>query len=340
MRETDIRVREVSPTLPNEKVRGPRRGPIAAPVVAFFLDIVRNPWLYLLGLPCIVLVILFRYLPMAGIVMAFQDFDISEGILRSPWVGFDNFQFFFGAGVFLRVLRNTLYLNFLFLTFGTLASVTVALALNELRGRMFKRVTQSVSFLPFFISWAVVAMILNGIINYDIGALNGFLRSRGIERISFYTNPDFWPVLLTILRIWKMAGSGAVVYLAALTGIDPQLYEAAAMDGASRWHVIRHINLPLLTSTVIIMTLLALGGIVYGDLQMLYPIIRDQGMIYPTTDVIDTYMYRAMRQMGTQYGLLTAVGLFQALIGMSLVLGSNQLARWYSRREGEEYALF
>jgi putative aldouronate transport system permease protein len=313
---------------------------IATPVVEFFLDIIHNPLLYLLGLPCLVLAILLRYLPMGGVIMAFQDFDIGRGILSSPWVGLRNFEFFFSAGVFWRLLRNTLYLNFLFVTFGTVFQVALALGLNEVRHRLFQRFSQSVSFLPFFISWAVVAMILNGLINYDLGALNGFLRSQGIERVSFYTNPKAWPALLTVLRMWKTSGSGAVVYLAALTGIDPQLYEAAMMDGAGRWRMIRHINLPLLKPTVIILTLLALGSIMYGDLQMIYPIVRDQGMIYSTTDVIDTYMYRAMRQMGTQYGILTAVGLFQALIGMTLVLGSNQVARWYSAREGEEYALF
>lgn len=295
---------------------------------------------WLLGLPCLLLVVIFHYIPMGGIIMAFQEFDIDKGILRSPFIGFKNFEFFITSGAFARVLKNTLFLNFLFLTSGTIASVLLALSLNEIRNRFFAKLSQSLSFLPFFLSWAVVAMILDSIINYDIGALSSFLKSIGLPRIAFYTTAGVWPGLFTILRLWKGAGAGAIIYLAALTGIDPEIHEAAAIDGASRLQIIRYINTPLLKPTVIILTLMSIGGMMYGDLGMIYPIVRDQGMLFSTTDVIDTYVYRALRTMGTEYGMLTAVGLFQSLVGLVLVLGSNQLVRIYSAREGEDYALF
>jgi putative aldouronate transport system permease protein len=314
-----------------------KRKPTTA-VGKFFQNLNANKLLLLIALPGIALIFALRYLPMFGIVVAFQDFQAKTGFL-SPWVGFRNFRLLFGSPVIWRLVRNTLLLNTLFIVFETIFSVGMALALNEIGRPWFRKLSQSIMFLPFFMSWTVVAMIVYGFFDYEAGMINTVLKGLGIERMSFYSQPELWPVILTVLRIWKSTGSGCILYLAVLVGIDPQLYEAAQIDGASRWARIRHISLPLLVPTIILVTLLAIGRIFYGDFGMIYAIVGNSASLYPTTDVIDTYIIRAL-QGTTNFGMSTAVGLSQSVLGFTMVFGSNWIVKKWSEARGEDYSLF
>ena len=271
-------------------------------------------------------------------MVAFEDFRAGTGFF-SPWVGLKNFQLLFGSPVLWRIVRNTLVLNVLFIVSGTIAAVGMALMINELGKPLFKKLTQSIMYLPFFMSWTVVAMILYGFFDYDSGLVNNLLSGLGINVLSFYEKPELWPAILTILQVWKGTGSGCILYLAVLVGIDTGLYEAAEMDGASRWQRMRYISVPLLVPTIILVTLLAIGRIFYGDFGMLYAIIGNNALLYPTTDIIDTYIIRAL-QTTTNFGMSTAVGLSQSVLGFIAVFGSNWIVKKWSQRRGEDYSLF
>ncbi|TFG71431.1 MAG: sugar ABC transporter permease [Anaerolineales bacterium] len=304
----------------------------------FFGILWDNNLIILLALPGIALIFLLRYVPMFGIVVAFEDFRAGTGFL-SPWVGLKNFQLLFGSPVLWRIVKNTLVLNVLFISVGTVAAVGMALMINELGKPLFKKLTQSIMYLPFFMSWTVVAMILYGFFDYDSGLINNLLSGLGIDVLSFYEKPEWWPAILTILHVWKSTGSGCILYLAVLVGIDTGLYEAAEMDGASRWQRMRFISIPLLLPTISLVTLLAIGRIFYGDFGMLYAIIGSNALLYPTTDVIDTYIIRAL-QTTTNFGMSTAVGLSQSVLGFIAVFGSNWIVKKWSKSRGEDYSLF
>jgi putative aldouronate transport system permease protein len=317
-----------------------RRGgkPLLRGVQDFWNDLRRHWVILVLALPGIGLIFLFRYVPMFGLVVAFEEFHADTRFF-SPWVGLRNFRLLFGSPVLFQIVRNTLVLNSLFIVATTLCSVTIALLLNEVRVNLFKGIAQSLMFLPFFMGWAVVAMVMYGFLDYEVGTVNMVLRSMGREKIAFGSDPKAWPWILTLIRIWKGTGSGCILYLAALAGINPELYEAAEIDGANRFQKIRYISLPLLVSVVILVTLLAIGRIFYGDFGMIYAIVGNNSLLYETTDVIDTYIIRAL-QTTTNFGMSTAVGFSQSVVGFITVFGSNWLVRLYSRRQGENYALF
>ena len=297
-----------------------------------------NALLFLLAGPGVLAILLFTYLPLLGNVIAFQDYS-PVTLFLSPWVGLKNFRMLTTSPIIGRLIFNTLFLNILFIAAETVVGVILALLLNELTGKFFKRISQSFMFLPYFIGWPVVGVMLMSFIDYDMGVFNQILAASGLERIAFTNEPAMWPALLTLIRIWKNAGAQCIIYLAALSSIDPQLYEAAAIDGASRWQRMRLISLPFLTATVFLMILLAIGRIFYGDVGMIYALIRDYAEIYPTTDVIDTYLLRALR-VNSNYGFSAAVGMIQSVVGFILVIGSNWLVRRYSKSKGEDYALF
>lgn len=297
--------------------------------VGFAKELRKNGMLYLLTLPGILLIFVFSYLPMGGIVVAFQKFNAIKGIAHSEFVGLKNFEFFVQSNEVLHVIGNTLFLNVLFIGFGTAASVSVAIMFSEIGGKTFKRIVQTVVTLPNFLSWTVIAMFVSALLSSDTGMLNKWLGALGIAPIAFFNEPSIWPAVLVLIKIWQGAGFGAIVYLATITGINPDIYESASIDGASRWKKIRFITLPLLKPTVILMILLAMGHIFYGDFGMIYALIGRNVLLYPTTDVIDTYVYRALMDLGDM-GMAAAVGFFQSLVGFVLVVGVNQLARKFS----------
>lgn len=303
-----------------------------------FRNLASNKLLLALALPGLILIFLINYVPMFGIVIAFEDFHAQSGFF-SPFIGLKNFELLFGSPVVGRLVVNTIFLNTLFITFETIVSVGMALVINEVGNRFLRRLYQSIMFMPFFMSWAVVSMLLFGWFDYEVGLLNVLLRSIGLDRISFYDNPTLWPAILTVLRVWKGTGSGCILYLAVLVSIDPQLYEAAAMDGAGRLSRIRHISLPLLVPTIILLVLLAIGRIFYGDFGMIYAIVGSSATLWPTTDVIDTYIIRAL-QSTANFGLSTSVGLSQSVLGFISVFGANWIVKKWSERRGEDYSLF
>jgi putative aldouronate transport system permease protein len=293
---------------------------------------------FVLATPALVLIFLFSYIPMLGTVIAFEDYS-PRTLFLSPWVGLRNFSLLWTSPVVLRLLRNTVGLNAMFITAETFTAVVLALLLNEVRSTTFKRVSQSVMFLPYFMGWTIVAMVLFGLIDYDVGTINALLAKIGLGRVLITNNPNLWPGILTAIRVWKGTGSGCIIYLAVLVGVDPQLYEAAAIDGAGRWQRIRHISLPALLPIIILLTLLAIGRIFYGDIGMIYAVVGNKAMLYPTTDVIDTYILRALAS-NANYGFSAAVGLSQAVLGFVCIYGSNWLVKKYSQARGEDYTLF
>lgn len=294
-----------------------------------------HPFLYLMALPGVVFFLLFSYLPMYGILIAFKDFNISKGIMKSPWVGFANFEFFFTSNQLFAVIRNTLLLNVLFIVFTTLFALAVALLLNEITHKRFKKTTQSLIFLPYFMSWIVIGMIVQSILGGSNPTMNDWLHNLGMAPVNWAYEARLWPWILTIIRIWHGAGYASIIYLAAITGISEDVYEAARIDEASRLQIMLRITLPLLIPTISILTLLSVGKIFYGDFGMIYAIIGDNSMLFSTTDVIDTYVYRALRVLN-DFGMASAVGLFQSVMGFAFVISVNLIVRRFSK----ESALF
>jgi putative aldouronate transport system permease protein len=303
----------------------PRRG--------FIAELVMHRSLYGMMLPGALFFLLFSYLPMFGIVIAFKDYKIGQGVFQAPWTGFSNFTFFFTSGAALRVTMNTLYLNTLFISIGLVAEIAIALVLNEVRNRAFKRVAQSIILLPNFMSWIVVSVIMQGMFSSSTGLINATLARFGIQGPNWYGNADLWPPLLVAFRVWKGAGFGSIIYLATIANIDPQLYESATIDGANRTQQMLHITLPLLVPTAIMLTILAVGKIFYGDVGMIYGLAGDNALLFRTTDVIDTYVLRSLRSLG-DLGMAAAVGLWQSVMGFVLVLASNRLSKLYGKEAG------
>lgn len=301
----------------------------------FFTDIRRNPFSYALVLPAMLYSFVFGYMTLPYIIIAFQRFNYKLGILHSPWVGLKNLEFFFKSPRFMMVTSNTLKLNILFILAGVLVSVLFAILLNELRVKWYLKVTQSTLLFPHFLSWVVVSYIIYALFSTDYGIANQIAKWMGLDPVNWYSKPGAWTWILVLLRIWKETGMQVVIYLAVITGIDSELYEATMIDGANRWQQTWAITVPVLMTTVCIMTLLAFGKIFYGDFGMIYAIIKDNGVLYPTTDVIDTYVFRALRKTGDPSQAM-AVGLYQAFMGFVLVFGSNRLANRYFK----EGALF
>ncbi len=291
-------------------------------------ELLRNRTLLLMFLPVATLLFLFNYLPLAGLVIAFKNFDFAKGIFGSDWMDplLYNFDYLFSSSTAFRAIRNTILLNALFITVGLLFEVGFALLLNEIRNKYFKRITQSITFLPFFISWIVVGVFAYNLMNFESGAINRLLEGIGMQPIDFYSEAGLWPLILTIAVRWKVTGYGTIIYLAALTSIDNSYYEAASIDGATRFQQIRYISIPMLRPTIIILTLLAVGRIMNADFGMFYAMVGDASLLFPTTDVIDTFVYRSLRKSG-DIGMASAAGFLQSIIAFVLIIGSNYAAR-------------
>lgn len=298
-------------------------------------EMAKNRYIYLLGLPGFVFLIIFSYIPMFGHLIAFENFNYQGGIFRSKFVGFSNFTFFFMGNDWIKVTLNTLFLNALFIGGGLLISVTLAIFLNEIKWIVFRRVAQSFIFMPFFVSWVVVGMMVFALLNTTSGLVNRQLVQWGMESVSWFSKPALWPFLLTVIAIWKSAGYSSVIYLAAITGISPDYYESAEIDGASRLQKMRYITLPQLMPYIIVLTLLAIGKIFYGDFGMIYGIVGDNSVLFPTTDVIDTYAYRALRTLGN-FSMSSTVALYQSTLGFAAIL----IANWFVKRVDRDSSLF
>jgi putative aldouronate transport system permease protein len=294
----------------------------------------KNKFLYILALPAMAYTFIYGYLTLPYMVIAFERFNFRTG-LRSPFVGLTNFKFFFSSSWAWTVTRNTVLLNFLFIIAGSVTAVFLAIIINEGRAKRFIKVSQSLMLFPYFISWVIVSYILQSILENPGGFINRTLASMGREPVPFYSLANHWYAILIILTIWKNAGYSSIIYLAAITGIDEGIYEAAYIDGAGRWGRIRYITLPLLMPTVVLLTLMSIGRIFYGDFGMFYAIIRENGQLMPVTEVIDTYVFRTFRITGDP-GVSMAIGFYQSVVGFILVCGSN----WLTKRLFPEGALF
>lgn len=301
------------------------------------LELRKNKWLYAMTLPVIVFVFIFSYMPMSAHLLAFKQFRPVKGLWGSPWVGFDNLEFFFTGPDWLKVTINTVYLNLLFIVAGTVCSLLIALLLNEIRQAFFKKVAQSLVILPHFISIMVVNLMVLNFFNGQDGMINRVLNDFGYETVDWFQTASAWPMLLTIIFVWKGAGWGSIIYLATLTGFSEEYYESARIDGAKRWQQIWYITLPLLRPTIIVLTLLELGRIFYGDFGLIYGIIGDNSLLFKSTDVIDTYVYRSLRSANmNSYSNAAAVALFQSVMGLVTILFFN----WFVRRVDNDSKLF
>ena len=286
-------------------------------------------WLYLMLLPGTLLVIIFNYGPMYGLLMAFQDFQVSKGIIGSPWVGLKHFEHFFTNAIALNALRNTLLISFLKLLFGFPAPIILALLFNELRDGLFKRFGQTISYMPHFVSWIVFAALITGMLSPSTGAINAVLKMIGIQPIYFMANPSWFRVVLIVSEVWKEIGWGAIIYLAALSDVDPTLYEAAVVDGASRIQRMIHISIPLILPIAALMLILRMGGIMSAGFDQIFNMYNPQ--VYQSADIIDTYVYRSGLQ-NLEYSFAAAVGFFKSVVGLVMVLFVNEVARRMSDR--------
>ncbi|WP_020620922.1 ABC transporter permease [Paenibacillus daejeonensis] len=296
-------------------------------------ELKRHRVLYLMSVPAMLMLLLFSYIPFAGIWMAFTDFNVVDGIFGSAFVGLDNFKFFFDTGgMGWKVTYNTLFINFWGIILGILVPVTLAILLHEVRGVAFKKMTQSMMFFPYFISWVVVGAIVYGIFSTDVGVANRVLELFGMDPIRWYSEPQYWKVIIIASSVWKWSGYSSIIYLAAMANFDGSLYESAKVDGATKFQRILYLTLPMLKPTIIILTLMSVGRIFYGDFGMVYGIVGNNPVLIDEVSVIDTYVYQSMRTLGFSYA--TAIGLFQSVMGLILVILANQTAKKINDGEG------
>lgn len=278
-------------------------------------------------IPGIIYLLINNYLPMTGIVLAFKRYNFKDGIYKSPNVGLENFKFLFKTKDAWTITRNTLCYNLVFILLGTVMAIMVAILLNEVGRACIKKVYQTVILLPFLISIVIVSYLAYAFLNESTGFLNTtILKLLGKDPVSWYTTPKYWPVILTIVYLWKSFGYNCILYYSNLVGIDRGYYEAAAIDGAGYWKQTLHITLPCLKPTIIILTLMNISKIFYSDFGLFYQVPMNQGALLDVTNTIDTYVYRGLVQ-SNNIGMTAAAGLYQAFMGFVLVVAANLIVR-------------
>ncbi len=286
---------------------------------------------YLLALPGVVYMICNNYLPMFGIVIAFKDLNFRKGILGSDWAGLSNFEYLFTTQDAWTITRNTILYNLLFIVVGLALAITVALLLNEVRVRVLSRLYQSAILLPFLMSWVVVGYLAFALLSNETGLINNsILEPLGLAPVSWYTEKGPWPFILTIVNQWKGIGFSSVIYLSSIVGISAEYYEAARIDGASKWKQIRYITLPLLKPTIITLTILNIGRIFYSDFGLFYQLPRNSGVLYDVTRTIDVYVYNALMN-NNDFAMSSAASVYQSIVGFILVITANGVIRRISR---------
>jgi len=284
----------------------------------------KNLPLTLLALPTLIVIFILKYLPLYGLIIHFKNYNVRLGILNSPWVGFDNFKFLFMSKDILLALKNTICYNFVFIFVGMFISVVLALMLYDVSKRSVK-VYQTSMLVPYFMSWVVVAYIINALLDMEHGIFNQFLNAIGMDSVTWYNDPKPWPIIIILTYIFKSAGYSAVVYYASLSGIDSSYFEAAQIDGASRFKQIIYISLPHLKPIIMVMIILNIGKIFYGDFGLFYNVTLNSSLIYSVTDVIDTYVYRALMEIGN-LGVSSTTGFCQSVLGFILVVATNYVS--------------
>lgn len=289
-----------------------------------------NKELLFLTIPGTIWFLVFAYLPMFGIIIAFKDWKIHggffESLVNSKWVGLDNFKFLFASTDAWLITRNTVLYNIVFIVLGIVLPVTLAILLKELLNKKLSKFYQSAMFLPYFLSWVVVSYCLFAFLSPEKGYVNAILEKMGNSGISWYTEPKYWVFIIIFMSQWKGIGYGTVVYLASICGIDKSYYEAAMIDGASKWQQIKYITIPLLKPVLIIMFITAVGGMFRADFGLFYQLPKNSGALYPVTNVIDTYVYRGLTNLGN-IGMSSAAALYQSFVGLILILVTNGIVR-------------
>lgn len=303
---------------------------------SFLKQLKNNRSLIIMTLPALIFFIVFHYLPMPGAYIAFTDFNYQAGIFGSKFVGLDNFKFLIDSGKLWQLTRNTILYNVAFIVFGNVLQILMAILLNQIAGKWFKKVTQSLMFLPYFISAVLVGLLAYNMLNFDYGFINVVLQSIGKDPIKFYSMPNAWPAIIIIVQLWQSTGYGSIVYFATICGIDPSIMEAAKIDGANGLQEIRHIILPSLKPTIIILVLFSIGGILKGNFGLFYNLVGTaNAQLQPMTDIIETFVYRSLINQ-FNFPSSAAAGLYQSVFGFFIVM----LANWAVRKIDSDYALF
>ena len=295
----------------------------------------RHKALFAMAAPAFILVLVLSYFPMSGLVLAFKNYRYDMGVFKSPWNGLNNFKFLFSSGTGWRITRNTVLYNLLNLITSQLLAVIVAIFITEIHRKYFKKVSQTIILLPYFISWVVVGVFVFSIFNYETGLINTVIRNSGGEPINFYGMPGVWPFIICLFNSWKWTGYNSVIYIAAITGIDGEISEAASIDGATIFQRIRHITLPSIRPTLVTMILLQVGRILRGDFEMFYQIIGLNGQLFNMTDVIDTYVFRSL-VTNPDIGMTAAATFYQSVLCFAIIMIVNAIVK----KIDEDYALF
>lgn len=302
-------------------------------------DFLHNTWKHrahlVMCIPAVLVIFLFSYMPMAGLVMAFKKFNYSLGIWKSPWAGLENFKFLLvSSDTFMRITKNTLLYYLIFTIIGTILNIVIAIGIDQLVFKKVGKLFQSIMIVPVFISYAAVQFIVYAFLSNN-GMINGMIQNFGGEGVRWYTTAGYWTIILTIVKIWNSVGYGSVLYMSVLAGIDQEMYEAAQIDGANKWKQILNITLPSLVPMITIMILLSVGGIMRSETGLFYQVTRNSGILYSTTQVIDSYILNAILTT-PDYGYTAATTFYQSIVGLLLILGANGIVR----KTAPENALF
>lgn len=289
----------------------------------FFRDTWKHRAYLVMALPAVLVLLFFNYIPMAGLVLAFKKFDYTKGIWGSPFIGLDNFKFLFQSrGDFTRITRNTLMYYVIFTAVGTFLNIVLAIAIDQYVFKRAGKFMQTIMIIPVFVSYAAVQFIVMAYISSGTGIINNLMGGK----VPFYRSPQYWPYILTIVKIWNSVGYGSVLYMSVLAGVDQSLYEAAKIDGANKWQQIRYITLPALIPMTTVMLLLSVGGIMRSDTGLFYQVTRNTGILYDTTQVIDSYVLNAIMK-NANFGFTAATTFFQSVVGLLLLLFANGVVK-------------
>jgi len=301
----------------------------------FLFELNKNKIMFAMLIPTVLFFLINSYFPMVGIYYAFTSYDFAGGLFGSPFVGLENFKFLYQSGTLWKLTLNTIGYNLVFIVLGNALAIAVAILISEVRGKLFKKLTQSIMFLPYFMSFVLLSVLAYNMFNFESGFVNQLLKSMGLAAVDIYNTPWLWPILITLFYIWKNLGYSMVIYLASIMGISDEYYEAAKIDGANILQRIRHITVPMLKPTFVILLLFALGSIMKGQFDLFYQLVGNNGLLYNVTDIIDTYVYRSLK-VNFDIGMATAAGLYQSLFGFVLIMSVNAIIR----KINEDYALF
>ena len=301
----------------------------------FLAEFKKNKPLFVMILPAVVLIIVMAYLPMSGLILAFKNYRFDLGVFGSDWNGIENFRYLFESGTGWLITKNTIVYNLVNLITSQLLAILIAIFISEINKKFFKKISQSLIFLPYFISWVIVGTFVFAIFNYETGLLNSIIKAFGGDPVNVYEMPGIWPVIIACFNSWKWCGYNSVIYIAAIVGVDAEIYEAASVDGANIFQRIRNITLPSIRATIITMLLLNVGRILRGDFEMFYQIVGQNGQLFNATDVIDTYVFRSLLQ-NSNLGMSAAASLYQSVLCFVIIIVVNRIVK----KVDESNALF